>query len=58
MKFPLIGRTNSSGNFDRRYATGLGRTSRQQRADFLKTVYPTRVPRVPRIPRIPNPRFF
>ena len=58
MKFPVIGRINSSGNFDRRYAIGLGRTFRQQRADLLKSFYPNRVPRVPRIPRIPNPRIF
>ena len=58
MKFPVNGRINSWGNFDRRYATGLGRTPRQRSADFLRTVYPQRVPRVPRVPRIPNPRIF
>ena len=36
MTFPSLGRWNSNGNFDRRYATGLGRTSRQHSADIMR----------------------
>ncbi|MDA9701545.1 hypothetical protein N9V02_06805 [Prochlorococcus sp. AH-736-L23] len=56
MTFPRRGRVNSNGNFDRRYARGLGRTPRQQRADLFRS-YAPRVPRVPRIPGLPNPRY-
>ena len=36
------GRVNSKGNFDRRYATGYGRTSAQQLADRKRRVSPRR----------------
>jgi len=42
MRFPSSGRINSNGNFDRRYATGWGRTSRQQSADFMRSLSPRR----------------
>ena len=58
MKFPIIGRINSNGNFDRRYATGIGRTYRQRNADILKTFYPKRVSLVNKVPRIKSPRIY
>ena len=37
MTFSRNGLVNSNGNFDRRYARGLGRTTRQQSADFFRS---------------------
>ena len=38
MNFGSMGRMNSHGNFDRRYATGTARTGNQRRADQRKSV--------------------
>lgn len=56
MTFSRTGLRNSNGNFDRRFARGLGRTSRQQRSDLLRSG-DMRPPRVPIIPGLPNPRY-
>ena len=53
MTYPRRGRVNSNGNFDRRYARGLGRTSRQRRADFYRSSY-IGTPSTPSIPNIPS----
>ncbi len=37
MTFSRNGLVNSNGNFDRRYAKGLGRTIRQQSADLRRS---------------------
>ena len=36
MFFPRTGKVNSYGNFDRRYARGLGRTPRQRRSSLYR----------------------